>query len=442
MTRLILDHLRRWSWVLALAAVLCFGLGWQMCGSGANSSAFFVLMLSMWMGATLLGLDLKHGIVRTSLTLPLTARQIGRSWWFATVGIPAVAIAALLCSGAIMWSSFHPGKALPVRELAAASLFSLLWLGNTFTSIYGMTNEIFGTGRERMRLAGIALLSMVMLFGSMLLAQQLFHNAVIFALFLAIGTFLTAASWFRAERFVLGRAGFRFSQGPARVGSVEAHVPVGRGGISFLIGTTFTRGFLWLAAMVTLMTLLSLRRPPGVSFNFGLMMLTQMGSVMSLWFILLSHVMTALRELRLWRTLPISATRLAVVIVGLAILPLVAVGVMSAGIAYLAWGNEAAITALKSYLYVLAPAALSMCFATWQGTGRMVCMLLFLLVTGYGMIRPMAEASRFSRGIPPGLMAGVAAGTVLLGVLLTRHVLTRSSRAYRGQTARMVTFQG
>lgn len=98
MRRLILDHFRRWWLVLALIALLTVGLGLLMCATPGQPFAFWVLLLSMWMGAGLLGLDLRHGLVRTVLALPLTARQIGRAWWFATVAIPSFAFArALVC---------------------------------------------------------------------------------------------------------------------------------------------------------------------------------------------------------------------------------------------------------------------------------------------------------------------------------------------------------
>ena len=133
MKRLILDHFRRWWWVLALVAVLEFGLGWFIASRPEDNFEFWGLMLAMWTGAILLSFDLRRGVVRAVAPLPLTARQIGRSWWLATVAIPAIALAALLFSGAGTFYHFHPDQAFPADRLALASLFNLVWLGTVFT---------------------------------------------------------------------------------------------------------------------------------------------------------------------------------------------------------------------------------------------------------------------------------------------------------------------
>ncbi len=432
MTRLILDHFRRWWWVLVPAGALCFGLGWNICALGGKSSAFWALVLSLWVGATLLAFDMKQGLVRTLLTLPLTARQIGRGWWVATVGIPALAMAALLVSGAALWSRFHPDKALPVSALAAACLFSLLWLGNSFTSIYGMTNELFGNWRERTSIGILSLLSMIMLFGSMLLAQQLFDNPVFFSVFFGIGLMVTVASWFRAEKFVLGRASFRLPEVASKLPLAE-HRPESGGGIPFLMRTTFVRGFVYLAVLVGLMTLLSFRRDSGISHDINMILFARMGSVMSAFLIVLYHALPALRQLRVLRALPIHATQLAAVIISLALLPLMAIGGVSVVVAGLVFGKAAVISTLKSYAFILAPAALSMFLATWLGTGRTVYILLFVIIIAWGTLTPIVEASQFFAQFPAVLVSALLVLCVLLSFLLTRLALVHSSRTYRTQ---------
>jgi hypothetical protein len=434
MTRLILDHFRRWGWVLSLAAALAFACGWLICAMKGESCAFWVLAVSMWMGATLLSFDLKHGLVRTLLALPLTARQIGRGWWFATVGIPAVAMALLLLSGAAVWSHFHPGKALPVFVLAASCLFSLLWLGNNFSSIYGMTNELFGSRRERLVVTGISVLSMIMLFGSMLLAFELFEKPLLLAIFIGIGLIVTVASWLRAERFVLGRASFRLtvSVKQTQLPRAEHRPPVGAGGIPYLLRVSFIRGFFYLAAMVALMTMIPLLYSATLP-RMGINMLAQMGSFMSLFFVVLFLAMPALRQLRLWRTLPISATRLALLVIALAVLPLIGIGTASTLLAALAWGQVVALTTLKSYALTLVPAALSVLLAAWLGTGRGVYILLFLIVMTCGVLGPISDERLFHHPIPVAMSSALVVAFVTLCFLLTRQVLMRSSRAYRAQ---------
>jgi hypothetical protein len=288
----------------------------------------------------------------------------------------------------------------------------------------------------------------------------LFEKSVVFALFVGMGSIVTAASWVRAESFVMGRAGYRLPSMPGETRSAQHRPPAGEsvpgraglslrataselpcaeprpsagvGGIPFLVRTSFVRRLSYLGAMVALITLLSLRHDSGMPSGFTLMMLAQMGSFMSFFFIVFD-AMAASRQLRLWRTLPISATRLAAVIIALVILPLVAVGGLSAGFAGLAWGKAAAITTLKSYGLVLAPVGLSMVLIVWLGTGRGVYTLLFLVVTGSGVARPFVERSAFASKIPVGVSSALVAGFLLLSFLLIRLVLARSSHAYRAQ---------
>ena len=64
MNRLILDYFRRWWWVLALACVLEFGLGWFIVSVPEQNFEFWGLLLAMWVGANLVSFDLRRGILR------------------------------------------------------------------------------------------------------------------------------------------------------------------------------------------------------------------------------------------------------------------------------------------------------------------------------------------------------------------------------------------
>jgi hypothetical protein len=154
---------------------------------------------------------------------------------------------------------------------------------------------------------------------------------------------------------------------------------------------------------------------------------------MSLFFMVLFLAMPVLRQLRLWRTLPISATRLAALIIALAVLPLIAVGAVGAVVASFAWGQVAAITTIKSYAFVLAPAAFSVFLATWLGTGRVVYILLFLIIMTFGVLGPINDERLLHHPIPLILSSALVAAFVLLCFLLTRLVLARSSHPYRAQ---------
>ena len=116
MTRLILDYYRRWGRVLAIGAVPPLIMGWWITVEPKTPIEFIVALLPVWL---LHLFDLSRGAVRVLLTLPLTARQIGRSWWFANVFIPAIMVAALLFLGAgaaVLWHPYQAWWSPPPRR--------------------------------------------------------------------------------------------------------------------------------------------------------------------------------------------------------------------------------------------------------------------------------------------------------------------------------------
>jgi hypothetical protein len=482
MNRLILDYFRRWSWLLALVAVLEFGLGCLIANRPEDNFEFWGLLLAMWAGANLLLKDLKRGLVRVVAVLPLTARQIGRSWWLATVAIPAIVLAALLFLGAGTFYHFHPDKVFLADRLAIVSLFNVAWLGIMFNCAFA-TPSLDGNGWERARASFISGLSVMMLFGGMLFCQNASKSPLKSSILLGVGALLTVASWFRAGEFVSGRAGFRLvalpykdargqpgaadehlrrlkvlrPPAPAWLGlrrplfdryirwlermagknpRGEHHAPGGYGGIPFLIRTTFVRTFLTLVAMVALMALLMHWQRQKMPQDMDMTLFAQMGSFMSCFFIFFLQPMPILRHLRFLRTLPISATSLAVVMVATGILPLIALGTVVTGVAWLTIGTAAAITFLKCYTFILAPASLCVVFAFWRGAGMQAYALLLFTMFGFFMIPLWLQAFFHRREIIPFSPTGtITAICVLLAFLLSRYALMHSSHAYRVQAS-------
>jgi hypothetical protein len=153
MKRLLLDYFRRKSWILPFGAALELLIGWL---AGSYSRAFdfipmFSMQIALFMGAMLFAFDLNRGVARTVASLPLTAAQIGRAWWLATVPIPAIGISALMFMGAGVSHFFHQKTPFPAGALAMTSVFTLLWLGAGFTALFGAGCGFYGSLWERTR---------------------------------------------------------------------------------------------------------------------------------------------------------------------------------------------------------------------------------------------------------------------------------------------------
>jgi hypothetical protein len=466
--------------------VLEFGLGWYITSLPEQNFEFWGLLLAMWVGANLVSFDLRRGVLRAVAVLPLTGRQMGRAWWLATVPIPAIALAALLFLGAGTCCHFHPERPFLANRLALAGLFNVAWLSTMFTCIFS-SSDFFGKGWERARGCVSNVFAMMMLFGGMLYFQNAHDKPFKCALLLGIGALLTAEGWFRADRFLPGRALFplavpqgKYPRGQAgavadSLRQLEAHrppaaasgfrrrmfdgymrwmealaggsprgvhhAPSGCGGMPFLIRTTFVRGFFYIAAIVAGMALLTRWQrqmmPPGTAGDMDIMMVATMGSFMSCWFIVFYQLMPVLPHLRFLRTLPVSATGLAGVMIGIVVQPLLAVGALVAGVAALFAGTPFAVTVLKSYAFMLAPGALCVFFAVWRGIGVPTGALVLATLFGFFMGPDWLKGYFHQTEIPFIQTGALVAACVLLAFLLTRRALLRGSRAYRIQASPM-----
>src|ERR1039457_6817526 len=395
MKRLLLDYFRRWWWVLALVGVFEFRFGRSIADRLDDPFDFWGMMLALWAGAILLSYDLRRGVVRAIAPLPLTARQIGRSWWLATVPIPAIALAALLFSGAGTFYHFHPTKVFPVGRLALASIINLMWLGAISCGTFSATRGSYGSWRKFASTGVFSLLSGAMILGGMMYFQDASKHSFKCALLLGVGGLLTVVSWFRAEQFSLGRAepfnpgraGIRLTPLPSTNPSTYHRPPEGYGGIPFLMSTSFVRMLSWVAAMLALMALLQQWQGQAMPRDVAITTFGGMGSLMSCGFIIVFQFLPVLRQLRYLRTLPTSATRLAAVMLAIVILPLMALGALVAGGTWLALGTPAGLTVLKSYTFILAPASLCVFFAVWRGDGIQTYVLMAITLFGLQQVQ-------------------------------------------------------
>jgi hypothetical protein len=446
MNRLMLDHFRRWAWVLALTSLAEFGLGWLIALGPEYTFEFYAFMLSMWTGATLLSFDLRRGVLRPVAVLPLTGRQIGRTWWVATVPIPAIALAGLLFAGAGACCHFRTGHTFPIGRLVMGSLFTLAWLGIQFTLVFNVTGGLGRNMREFFCNSVVSWLTLLSYFGSMVLCNNASASHSKSALLLGVGVWLTVVGWLRADRFDAERAGLFLGRidapriqpdglrlTPLQPGAapVQSNVPAGRGGMRFLLETSSVRGFVQIAVMVALMGALFAWQSQGLSRPLDVQLIVAMGSFMPCWFVVFYQFLPMLRHLRFLRTLPISTAGLTALLLALAILPLFALGAVAATVGYLAWGTSAALALVNAYTFSLGGVALCVFFAVWRGSG--VAGYAFILSSLFGfLLAHLSLQTRFHYLERPLTMSGaVASGCLLLAFVLTRQVLLRSGRSYR-----------
>lgn len=446
MKRLILDYYRRWALVLALAAAFGIWLGGFIARHPDLPFEFWNLLLAMWTGAVGLNFDFQRGALRPMAVLPLSGRQLGRSWWLATVPIPAVAMTTLLFLGAEISCQLHPGQPFPARPLVLASLFTLVWQGVMFTMIINAARGFGANKWEFMRNSFVSVVAIVVFFGSMILCLNASKSVLKSAVLLGAGGLLTIAGWAFAERFDARRAGLflgrieppnvcprglRLTPLKLKSPSPAELAAAGRGGLSYLLGAFCLRSFLTITAIVVLLGLLFAFQKRFFGQQPLWVVWTTLGAWLAGWFLVFNSFLPMMRHLRFLRTLPFSAGRLAAALVGLVVIPFVALTALMGVFAWLFLGAPVALSVLDSCAFTLASVALCAFFAVWRGSGVQAYALLLVTMFGtfFGQIK--WQMLLHQTALPLGAVFAVAVVGVLLAFVLTRLALVHGCGAYR-----------
>jgi hypothetical protein len=113
--------------------------------------------------------------------------------------------------------------------------------------------------------------------------------------------------------------------------------------------------------------------------------------------------------------------------IGMLILPILAVSALAAGVTGLGLGASAAFAVLRSFVFMLAPGSLCICFMVWRGSGTRTNILLLVPLCS---LSPIFSDLILSSKTPYSATGTFVALCVLLAFLLTRRTIQRSSRAY------------
>jgi hypothetical protein len=433
MSRIILDHLRRWWWVWLLIGI-AYGL---MAGETFDShrkirpfqSILFPLIL--WAGAMELNFDLQRGIGRTIAVLPVTIRQIGRAWWIVSVALPAILLATTAGIGLMVYSSIS-NQGFPLAAFLATASANTLMLGALFALFVGRTQGAPQNAAEWLR----HLLSVAFVIAMLFVPPSLSTPEGIFILLASL--ILTVVGWLRCEQVVVQRATFRpgIQQGKRTPGQHRA--PSGFGGLPFLVQTQviqFARFFLIFAAIMALMPLIqgrTLKLSIPELLHASLPALTSFGG----FFTFMIMMMPVLLQLRYLRTLPICASALAAMLVLIPVAPVLVVGTvfnLATGI-YPSPENFLPFP-IQCLTYAAAMAiAVPPIVRHGMRSGSFVVLTLAMLATTLG------PALFPSLKIPLLATTLVSLGIITLAFVITRRLLQSSSHAYRPPPANLASW--
>lgn len=444
------DHFRRW-W-LALSALLLAYFAFQAHSIHLNNSQtsaegveatvnhtinavnnIFIFQIIMFLGFLLM-FDLQRGLARALAVLPVTAKQIGRAWWLVSVGLPAM---AFLVIGLLDFLIFSAGtnKLISLENYLTGWILATLYLGAIFGSLTFITMTFPDTLIDRVRVFlpnSLFALIIMGLFFIQLETLTAMKTALIFSAY----TILAVLGWFRAERMVLRRAGFRLGAQSSRKKPAQHKIPQGFGGLPYLAQRTFVQTTLVGLAIIIWMTLWmaffehshdqNLTQAIGPIIN---------GASPAFVFVILFFTSPLVFQLRFLRTLPISLPVLAATLVFLPVIAIAAVGLIVTALASFGAGETAILQTVNGFLMLGAQAAVMVSLLVWRGLDAATYLFVFLIAIS-GSLISLGLTLIFHLGSktperPWWVNLTVFLLCVAASLALTRRLLTNSSSAYR-----------
>jgi hypothetical protein len=260
--------------------------------------------------------------------MPVTARQVGRAWWWASVGLPGVVMAVI--TGCV----FAFASAFGSRPISLVACFNF-WLTNALLFgplFYFLTGLPPAGSALGGRFTGRGCLFSLLFVGStftMLYFYRLFPPPTArWKVFVAGASLLTVAGWFRAEAFAREHLGTDSWRRAGLVNAVRALRSVssdplrgteGYGGLRFLFRTIFDWMVLVGVVMVVViggaMIVLQLLTRAFTDNTLVVDTTTIFVTTQALFWLICWQTTKAALHLRFLRTLPVSTTKLAGVLI-------------------------------------------------------------------------------------------------------------------------------
>ena len=443
MKQIIFDHFRRWRVVLILIGTVFFlfaGFMEREGGSETPATSFHALLnhaiiyvcayqLIIFYLCMFLTMDLQRGLARVLTNLPLKTKQIGRAVWLASVAIPA---AGFMIIGFLSLLTYSIGttKAMPFGSYWVACIFAAPTLGATFGAMTLMKTAIPNTFIDRIGAVFSNILQMLPFLGLFFFVTRDTNLTAVGLVFTTL-TILTVIGWFRAEQLILNRASFRPASGYPSKQTGQYKTPSGSGGIPFLITKTTSQVFFMYLIIVVVMLGLTLlfdkhrsmqKAVENTAGGYNLVMF-------SVWAVGISQVLHIFLQLRVLRTLPLSTTRLAALLVFLPIASFALMSLILGAFLYSFIGQAEALKVAAIFLIPMAIAALAIPLVLWSGFARnsvaFIGAVFFLSLT-----LPIFLGLD---SVPLSLRCVVTIILVIASFIATKFLLPRSSKAYRIQ---------
>jgi len=442
MKPLILDQFkRRWFlWVLFCLVHIVFGsFNYGMLGSDFIFPAAFILGPNIWL------MDLQRGYSRVALTLPYTARQIGRTWWWISVGFASILMMVFSFLGMavyFLWS----GKELSFLKWFECVTANTLLYGSLFWLFSGSILYLSSVDwRKRIRRLLVGGLYLAIIGGCVYLLFNMQKSPVEMAAFYICTLAMTIAGWHRAESMIADYSEYRNASQQPENSRRQFKAPNGFGGIPFVFTTTFSGVWSFGILFLIIMNLLDFAIKHQFDWHHLTRSIDNGGAFFPFIFvfILMRSGFSLSHNLRFLRTMPVSTAKLAATLLSVVILPLLTLFLAFTALAWTETGSVECISFFKIELLAIAPVSVFIAVSIWNTQANFIKTVLLVIA----ILAPLAPAlyqltCMDGRGLPFWFVIVFSGAMTGISFWSTCQIIAKSSSAYRPRQNQLDTRWG
>jgi hypothetical protein len=440
MNPLILDSLKRRWLICVFFCLLHFGLGWTIIPDWSIADVF--VPTALFLGPNILLLDLQRGYPRAALSLPFTAKQIGRTFWWFSVGLPFIALSAFSFLGTIFSNVMfgYLGKApahgfeIPVLKWLFYVTTNGFMLGAMFWLFCASPNVPTFGWQSNIRQWFKRLLSIGLFIGCIFCLIDRQRTELTLAFFYITAITMSVLGWLQAESMVAEYGQRRAASQQAANARRQSAPPPGFGGILFSFVNSFSKIWSTGILMLVFMNLVDVFEKRPLDWHHLTKNLANGGAFFPFLFVFLAFSPTAFLNLRHLRTLPLSTWRLVAFIFFEAILPLLT---LCLALTLLAWhesGSAECLSYFKIEFLFAASTSIFIAVAIWNVHASFlkgVVLAILILTSLAPTVYEMSWGVGTPNTLPVWFVAAFTIGLFALSFFATCRIISSSSSPYR-----------
>jgi hypothetical protein len=433
MKPLMLDQIkRRWFfWTLFCLVHFIFGsFNYEMLGSIFIFPVAFILGPNIWL------MDLQRGYSRVALTLPYTARQIGRTWWWISVGFAAI----LMVVFSFLGMTFHvlsPGQAFPFAKWLEYVTANALLYGSLFWFFSGSVLYLPSIDwQKRIQRLLVGGLYMAMIGGCVYLLFNMQKSPVEMAAFYICTLAMTILGWLRAESMIADYGEYRNASQQPKNSRRQFKSPDGFGGIPFMFARAFIGVWSFGILLLIVINLLDFVVKHQFDWHYLTRSMDNDGAFFPFFFVFIfmssAFSFSLNHAMRFLRTMPISTARLAATLLSVQILPMLTLCLAFTALAWKETGSAECVSFFKIELLAVAPVSVFIAVSIWNTQANFIKTVLLVIA----ILAPLTPAfyqltCMDGRGLPFWFVVPFSGAMTGISFWSTCKIIAQSSSAYR-----------